>query len=142
MDAGRVAVRPSGGTADRGTLQERGSRGASRTGASRRGAHACGRARCAGEDACSSLGEQSANAGAAIERDDMNHGQKAVTGSSASHNRPSRSTTVALVLLLAGAVLGSAVMLIALWWRIDEVTTPTAQAAASSPADRGAQTTR
>jgi len=72
----------------------------------------------------------------------MNHGQKAVTGSSASHNRPSRSTTVALVLLLAGAVLGSAVMLIALWWRIDEVTTPTAQAAASSPADRGAQTTR
>jgi len=33
-------------------------------------------------------------------------------------------------------------MLIALWWRIDEVTTPTAQAAASSPADRGAQTTR
>jgi hypothetical protein len=72
----------------------------------------------------------------------MNHGQKPVTGTSDSHKRLSRFTTVALVLALAGAVLGSAVMLIELRWKIDEVTTTAAQAAASSPADTGAQTTR
>jgi hypothetical protein len=33
-------------------------------------------------------------------------------------------------------------MLIELRWKIDEVTTTAAQAAASSPADTGAQTTR
>jgi hypothetical protein len=67
----------------------------------------------------------------------MNHGQEPVTSPSDSHKRLSRLTTVALVLALAGTVLGSAVMLIALRWKIDEVTT-TEQAAASSPADTGA----
>jgi hypothetical protein len=72
----------------------------------------------------------------------MNHGQEPVTSPSDSHKRLSRLVTVALVLALAGTVLGSAVMLIALRWKIDEDTTTTAQAAASSPADTSAQTTR
>jgi len=71
----------------------------------------------------------------------MNHGQKPVTGTSDSHKPRSRSMTVALVLALAGAFLGYAVMLIELWWKIDEATTTT-QAAAYRPADKGSQTTR
>jgi hypothetical protein len=71
----------------------------------------------------------------------MNHGQKPVTGTSDSHNRTSRLTTVALVLALAGALLGYAVLLIELWLKIDE-TTATAQPAAYSPADKGSQKTR
>jgi hypothetical protein len=70
----------------------------------------------------------------------MNHRQKPVTGTSDSHKRLSRLTTVALVLALAGTVLGSAVLLIELWWKVDEFTT-TAQPA-SNPADTDAQTTR
>jgi hypothetical protein len=70
----------------------------------------------------------------------MNHGQKPVTDTSDSHKRLSRLTTVALVLALAGTVLGSAVLLIGLRWKIDEATTTTQ--AASGPADTGAQTTR
>jgi hypothetical protein len=66
----------------------------------------------------------------------MNHGQKPVTVTSDSHKRLSRLTTVVLVLALAGAVLGSAALVIEVWWIFDEV------AAASSPADTGAQTTR
>jgi len=72
----------------------------------------------------------------------MNHGQSPVTGTSDSHKRLSRLTTVALALALVGAILGSAVMLIDLWLKIDEFTTTTAQAVASSPADTDAQTTR
>jgi hypothetical protein len=72
----------------------------------------------------------------------MNHGQIPVTGTSDSHKRPSRLTTVALVLALAGVILlGYAVMLIELWWKIDEATT-TAQPAAYRPADKGSQKTR
>ena len=70
----------------------------------------------------------------------MNHGQKPITGTSDSHKRLSRLTAVALVLALVGTVLGSAVLLIGLQWRIDEFTA-TAQPA-SSPPDTGAQTTR
>jgi hypothetical protein len=70
----------------------------------------------------------------------MNHRQKPVTGTSDSHKRLSRLATLTLVLALVGTVLGSAVLLIGLQWRIDEFTT-TAQPA-SSPADTSAQTTR
>ena len=70
----------------------------------------------------------------------MNHGQKPVTGTGDSHKRLSRLATVALVLAIVGTVLGSAVLLIGLRWRIDEFTT--AALPDSSPADTGAQTTR
>jgi len=70
----------------------------------------------------------------------MNHGPEPVTGTGDSHKRLSRLATVVLVLGLVGTVLGSALLLIGLQWRIDEFTT-TAQPA-STPADTSSQTTR
>ena len=72
----------------------------------------------------------------------MNHGQKPVTDTSVPQKHLSRWTTVALVVAVGGALLGYAVLLVGLLWKIDQVTPTTAQAAASSPADKSSQTMR
>ena len=70
----------------------------------------------------------------------MNREQEPVSDTSDSDKDLARLTTVALVFALAVAVLGIALMLIGLRWRIDEATATTAQGAASSHTD--ARTTR
>jgi hypothetical protein len=70
----------------------------------------------------------------------MNREQEPVSDTSDSDKDLARLTTVALVFALAVAVLGIALMLIGLRWRIDEATATPAQAAASSHTD--ARTTR
>ena len=72
----------------------------------------------------------------------MNHVQKPLIGAGDAHKRLWRSVTVALVLALTGAVLGSAILLTELYWKIDEATTTTVQASNSNSVDKSSQTTR